>query len=116
MRSVKTFPEISIRVNSLSITRKKICQIALQKSDSLQGAHCFLFRRDMFIWADETGSDNRNCIRKYGYALRGQTPVCQRILSRGKRINAVSAISSSGILATEITTGTINGDFFFDYL
>ena len=70
----------------------------------------------MFVWADETGSNNRNCIRKYRYALRGQTPVCQRILSRGKGINAVSAISSSGILATENTTGTINGDFFFDYL
>ena len=40
------------------ISRKKICQVALQKSDSLRGAfmgHCFLFRRDMFVWA---GSDN----------------------------------------------------------
>ena len=30
-----------------------------------------LYNPDMFIWIDETGSDLRNSIRKYGYSLRG---------------------------------------------
>ena len=70
----------------------------------------------MFVWIDETGSDNRNSFRMYGYTLRGLTPVCHRILSRGKRINVVAAISSSGVVATETTTQSVNGDYFFDFL
>ena len=28
----------------------------------------------MLIWIDETGSDRRNALRKYGYGIRGQPP------------------------------------------
>ena len=70
----------------------------------------------MFVFADETGSDNRNTMRKFGYALRGVTPLCHRVLCRGRRINAVSAISTNGVLATEFTTSTASGEFFFDFL
>ena len=38
-------------------------------------AHCFLFKGEMFVWADKTEADNRNSIRKYGFALKGLTPV-----------------------------------------
>ena len=64
-------------------TREKIHQVALQQSEALRGAfmaHCLIFRKEMFVWADETGSDKRDAIRKLGYALRGVRPVCQRIL------------------------------------
>ena len=64
-------------------TRKKICHVALQRSEALRGAlmaHCLIFRNEMFVWADETDSDKRNAIRKLGYALRGVRPVCQRLL------------------------------------
>ena len=54
--------------------------------------------------------------RKLGYALRGVRPVCQRLLCRGQRINAVAAISTRGVVATDMTLSTINGEFFFDYL
>ena len=32
------------------------------------------FTADYFVWVDETGSDARNHIQKYGYALRGIAP------------------------------------------
>ena len=72
-------------------------------------AHSLIFRN---VWADETGSDKRDAIRKLGYALRGVRPVCQRILCRGQRINAV-AISTRGVVATDMTLSTINGEFFY---
>ena len=56
-------------------------------------ALCFLFRsRNMFVWVDETGSDKRDNIRKYGYALRGVTPTYKRLLARGQRINALAVL------------------------
>ena len=33
---------------------------------------------EYFVWVDETGSDAKNHICKFGYALRGQTPVYHR--------------------------------------
>ncbi len=54
------------------ITRKKIRQVALQSCGELCGAfmaQCFLLKREMFVWVDETGSDARNHVRKDGYAL-----------------------------------------------
>ena len=47
------------------VSRKKIRQVAKQRCDSLRGAfmaHCFLFKRNMFVWVDETGTDNRDHI------------------------------------------------------
>ena len=78
--------------------------------------NCLLFTRDMFVFADETGSDNRNCIRQYGYALRGTRPVYHRLLCRGERVNVIAAISTTGVVGTEYTTNTISGDLFFDFL
>ena len=79
-------------------------------------AQTFLFKREMFVWADETGTDKRDQLRKYGYALRGVTPVYHRSLSRGERINAMTAITSSGLLTVELTKANVNGDSFFDFI
>ena len=78
--------------------------------------HCLLFKRDMFVWVDETGANNRDHIRKYGYEFRGMTPTCTRHLVRGKRTNAIVGLTSNGIIASEIFTTTVDGDAFFDYL
>ena len=70
------------------ITRKRVRQVALQRNDVFRGtfmAHCSLFSRDKLVWLDETRSDGRDRIRKYGYALRGMRPVTHRFLSRGRR-------------------------------
>lgn len=49
-----------------------------------------LFSSNMFIFIDETGGDNRNCTRKYGYSLRGKPPQVHRMLVRGERISAIT--------------------------
>lgn len=112
-------PTLCRLLKRFGITRKKIRQIAKQRCYALRGsfmAHSFLFKRDMFVWVDETGADHRDHIRKFGYALRGLTPTSHRILARGERINAIAAVTANGILATEIKTGTVNGVRFFDFI
>lgn len=100
-------------------TRKKVRPIALQRCDTLRGAfmaQCFLLSRDKFVWVDESGSDARDHIRKYGYAIRGITPVSHRLLARGQRVNAIAGLSSSGIVAFEVVKETVSGQTFFDFL
>ena len=97
------------------ITRKKISQVALQPHYKGVLWHTFLFKREMFLWVDETGSDA--LLRKFGYALQGVTPTTHRLLSRSKRIsNAVAAISSTGILTYDLTDETVTGEAFFNFI
>ena len=76
-------------------------------------AYCSPFARNQFVWVDETGSDKRDHVRRYGYSIRGPTPVTHRLFSR---VNAIAAVSTQGILAVEIEAGTVNGLKFFDFL
>ena len=75
-------------------------------------AQVLQFDQQFFVWIDETGSDARSHIRKFGYALRGQTPVCHRLLARGKRVSAIAAITTDGLLDVELTTASVDRDKF----
>ena len=71
-------------------------------------AQSFMFSTDKFVWIDETGSDARDQSRKYGYAVCGQTPIVRKFHSRGRRINAIAAISSSGLVSVELTRSNVD--------
>ena len=68
---------------------------------------------DKFVWLDGTGSDGRDYIRKYGYALQGMRTVTHRFLSRG-RTNAIAAMSQDGVIA--LLSGPVNGYVFFNFI
>jgi hypothetical protein len=70
------------------------------------------YSHDFFVWTDETGTDQRDQLRKFGYSLRGEPAVCCCILSRGTRISVMCAMTSDGVLEYEATTGSINADNF----
>lgn len=74
------------------------------------------FDINQVVWLDETGCDKRDHLRKFGYALRGQRPVYHRMLHRGKRISAVAALCTDGVIALELNDGTFNGDKFTDFI
>jgi transposase len=74
------------------------------------------YTRDMFVWADETGSDARDMLRRYGYAIRGHRAEVRRLYVRGSRISSIAAISSSGLIDTYHTVSTGTGDSFFDFI
>ena len=117
---VDVCPSILCRLLKVhGLTRKIIRQVALQRCDQLRGAfitQCLLFHPEMFVFFDETGCDRRSHIRKYGYQLRGLTPVSSRILARGKRVNTISAICTEGLESAEYTTGSVNGECIFDFI
>ena len=50
----------------------------------------------------------------FGYAVRGMTPICNQFLARDQRVNAIAAISITGLQELELTRNTINADIFYD--
>ena len=60
--------------------RQKMTNVALQRSDVKRAefiAEMMQFNTDMFMFVDQTGSDRRNCIRKFGYGLKCILPTCK---------------------------------------
>ena len=55
------------------------------------------------MWIDETGSNMKDMLRKYGYGLRGERAVCPRLFIQG-------------IVANELTNDSVNGEKFFDFV
>ena len=74
------------------------------------------YNPDMFIWIDETGSDRRNSIRKYGYSLRGITPCTCELHVSGKRISAIPVLTTRGIEDLYLKSGSVNGDILEDFI
>ena len=81
-------------------TRKKLVKVATQRSTEHRRAfmaNILQYPRDFQVWVDETGSDRRDQLRKFGYTLRGLPPVCKRLRARGTRISAIVGMSSDGV-------------------
>ena len=100
-------------------TRKKVQQVAKQRCVQYRAlfmARVLNFSSDMFVWVDETGSDARANIRKFGYSIIGETPVYHRFLARGRRISAIAAICTQGLVEVELTTGSVDGNTFLDFV
>ena len=70
----------------------------------------------MIIFLDETGSDRRDTLRKYGYSLRGRPITSHKIISRGKRVSTIAILSMEGILDCMTTTGSVDADAFSDFV
>ena len=101
------------------LTRKKIQRIAIQRSASHRGvyiAEMSMYKSSMLVFADETGKDGRDCLRRFGYALKGQTPQCLQVFRRGTRLSAIAAISTSGLIGYELHTGSVRGEEFHDFV
>ena len=79
-------------------------------------AEVSMFSADMFIWIDETGSDRRKEIRRYGYSLRGIPPSPCQLRVSGSRISAIPVLTTRGIESVYTTTGTVNGDVFEEFV
>ena len=69
-----------------------------------------VYNREMVIFVDETGSDRRDSIRKYGYSLRGQPARTQKLLVRGRRVSAIGVLSVSSMLDCYIVEGTVDAN------
>ena len=57
-------------------THQKLCLVALQRDSFLRQIYSYsryisLYKPEMFIFLDETGADQRNAVKCFGYSLRG---------------------------------------------
>lgn len=68
------------------------------------------------VFLDETGYDQRNLIRKYGYSIRGYPAQDHLIKIRGVRYSAIGILTMEGINDVYITEGTVNGCTFLDFV
>ena len=76
-----------------------------------------IYDPEMLLFVDETGSDRRNALRKYGYSLIGQPAISHSLLVRGKRFSAIGILSpTDGILDAHITPSTVNSEVFEDFI
>ena len=66
----------------------------------------------MLVFIDESGTDRRDTLRKYGYSIRGKSPRSSRLLCRGKYISAIAIMSCSGMLDVRIEHESVDGDTF----
>lgn len=104
---------------SHGFTRKKVQHVALQRRIDYRASYwatIFHFTRDMLVWVDETGSNLKDMLRTYGYALCGERAVSRQILIRGQRVSSVAAICTDGILAVDMTMESMNGEKFYDFI
>ena len=71
----------------MGLNRKKRRKLASEWSDVARAMFMVqveTMHADTFIWADETGSDKCNALRKYAYSLRGVTHINYCLYTSGK--------------------------------
>lgn len=112
-------PTICRLLRRNGLTRKKIRYIALQRCSNMRAefiARISFYPVEQLIWVDETGCNAKDHTRKFGYALKGETPVYHRLLVRGKRVSSITAMSIDGLLTYDLTVDTVNGEAFLNFL
>ena len=88
-------------LEKIDFTRTKIQYVALQQSEQFRTrfiAEAQLYRADMFVFLDESGTYRRDSLRKFGYSMRGKCTRSHKLLVRGRRISVIAAMSSNGML------------------
>lgn len=70
---------------------------------------------DQFIFADETGVDNRSANAVYGYSLKGRRSHSSRTFLRGSRYNLIAAVDCDGLLVSHVLEGTVTADTFYEF-
>lgn len=102
-------------------TRQKLAITAKQRSDALRADYLsdmqvYSGHPEMLVFVDVTGADRRDCMRRFGYSLRGVPARVQKLLWRGQRVSALTAMSTSGILDCYTTTGSVTAETFEQFV
>ena len=71
-----------------------------------------VYSPEMLVFTDETSTDRKNLVRKYGYSMRGRPLRNHSLFVRGERVSATACISMAGLLDVKTLTGTSDGDTF----
>ena len=100
-------------------THHKLATFALQRDDTQRKqfvSHVSLYPRQTLLFVDETGTDGRDTMRKYGYSLRRKPLKVQKLFVRGERISCIVAMSIEGIVAIKVAINSVDGDAFYNFV
>ena len=100
-----------------NFSRKKLRHVATQRNEYLRAqfqCDVSIYDPEMLLFIDETDTDRRSALRRFGYSLVGRRACSNSLLVRGKRYSAISILSLQGILDTCITPDSVNGDIFLE--
>ena len=106
-------------LSKVGFTRQKMKYVALQRDKELRSrfvSDVSIYNSDMLIFLDESGTDKRDKLRKYGYSLRGKPPVSHKILSRGQHLSLIAFMSTAGVIDFQIVRGSVDGDVFYTFM
>ena len=70
----------------------------------------------MLVFIDESGSDTRDTLCKYGYSLRGQPAKATSLFTRDKHLSAIAAMCCDGVLGCRINEGGVKSEDFQSFL
>ena len=105
-------------LHSSGLTHQRLCQVAIQR-DEFTPQQCIpevsVYKSEILVFLDETGADQRNTLRKYGYNLQGIPLKNNALWVWGEHVNVhASAIAfMSGfyeLLDVSIVRGTTDDD------
>ena len=100
-------------LQNMGCTRQAMHHLAIQRSDEKRAkfmADISLYDVSMLVWLDESGCDNRNYRRQYGYSMRETPPRDHRLLVRGTRYSAIPVVSLEGVHDVYIAQGNMSGE------
>ncbi len=103
-------------LHSQGLTRQKMQIVAKQRDEyerAMFATEMSVYDPDMLIFLDETGCDRRNVLRRRAYSFRGKPAVSHKLLVRGRHLNAIAFMSSSGIIDCHIEDRPVDGDQFY---
>ena len=106
-------------LGKMKFTRQRLKIVAQQRDEFLRSMYISevsIYDPEMLIFLDETGSDRRASIRRYGYSLRGRPLVCEKLFVRGKRVSAIAFMSMNGMLDCKTVTDSVNGEVFYNFV
>ena len=112
-------PTICKFLHSQNFSRQRIRISATQRDEALRASFAnelSVYRANMFVYLDETGTSNRDVMRKYGYSWRGRPAVAQKLLVRGQHLSSIAIMSTAGLLDCVTVRGAVDGDTFYQFV
>ncbi|PCH39788.1 hypothetical protein WOLCODRAFT_68487 [Wolfiporia cocos MD-104 SS10] len=96
---------------------------ALQRNLREAGLTCKLLHKiaaerdeeEQTAWHETSKNDHRY-YRRYGYALRGETPQLVDVFVRGQRYSLVAGLTLDGYIAAKVIPGSFDSQTFFDFI
>lgn len=108
-------------LHASGFSRQKLIVTAQERSDVLRAQYqmdmsVYKGHPELMVFVDETGADRRDCMRRFGYCLKGKPSKVQKLLWRGARVSTIAAISYDGLLDCYTTLTSVDADKFSHFI